>query len=105
MTAITDQPQDRARRDQLADALLDNAPYLGHQWSTATVDRYAADPQVAVPLGALHAAVMLLTEMGRMLPYETLGDLATRTGAQLQNAVPDESIPRLKRALEASRQR
>jgi hypothetical protein len=37
-----------------------------------------------------------------MLPGEPLGEVAVRTAAQLQNAVPDEAVPPLKRALDAS---
>jgi hypothetical protein len=37
-----------------------------------------------------------------MLPGELLGEAATRTAAQSQNAVPDEAVPLLKRALDAS---
>ncbi|MFB4263203.1 hypothetical protein [Nonomuraea sp. GTA35] len=39
MTTITDQTRDRAQRDRLADALLDTAPHLGHQWTDRTAGR------------------------------------------------------------------
>jgi hypothetical protein len=39
--------------------------------------------------------VPLSTELGQMLPGELLDEVATRTAAQAQNAVPDEAVPLL----------
>lgn len=97
MTATIDETADRRRQDRIAAYLLGYAPYLGHQWTDTTVDRLVKDPTATVPASALEVAVMLLTEMGRTMPDEPMGDLATRTGAHLQHWVPDdEAIIRLK---------
>ncbi|WP_219519759.1 hypothetical protein [Nonomuraea ceibae] len=102
MTTTTGDPaRDRSQRDQLAHGLITHVPYLSHQWKPETVDRLAADARASVPVGALQAAVMLLTEMSQLLPGERLGDVAVRTAAQLQIAVPDEAVPVLSRVADA----
>ncbi|WP_219519402.1 hypothetical protein [Nonomuraea ceibae] len=82
MTTTTGDPaRDRSQRDQLAHGLTTHVPYLSRQWKPETLDRLSADSRASVPVGALQAAVMLL------------GEVAVRTAAQLQIAVPDEAAP------------
>ncbi|MFI7446995.1 hypothetical protein ACIBQX_05790 [Nonomuraea sp. NPDC049714] len=58
--------------------------------------------EISGPSAGDATAVPLSTELGQMLPGELLGEVATRTAAQSQSAVPDEAVPPLKRTLDAS---